>query len=286
MDQRRLNTAQGLASLPWPPGRDKLWLMQKSILMMVVILVLGAVGGCGLFPDKKDPTEGWSAERLYYEAKDALNSRYYSKAIEMYEKLQGRYPFGPFAQQAQIDLAYAYYKTEESAAAVAAADRFIRLYPTHTHVDYAYYLKGLANFNAGKGLVERYVPGDPSQRDPGAALQSFQDFAELIRRFPESRYVADSQLRMTYLRNILAQHEINVANYYMRRGAHVAAVNRARYVVENYPRTPSVPDALALMAKGYTILEMPDLATDSLRVLELNYPNHPGIGEVRRIVVR
>ena len=251
---------------------------------LAVFLAL-AFSGCSLFPEKKDETTGWTAERLYAEAKGALNSGYYSKAIDYFEKLQTRYPFGTYAQQAQLDLGYAYYKSDEPASAIAACDRFIKLYPTNAYADYAYYLKGLAAFNQGKGLTERYLPIDASQRDPGAAMQAFQDFSDLVKRYPDSKYVGDAQLRMTYLRNILAQHEVDVAMYYMRRGAYVAAANRARYVIENYQQAPAMPSALVIMAKAYKILGMQELSDDALRVLEANYPNNPGIREVKEIVV-
>jgi outer membrane protein assembly factor BamD len=253
--------------------------------IVYLIAILIALYGCALFSDKKEETKDVPAPKLYAEAKEALSAESYTQAIERYEKLQARYPFGIYAQQAQLDLAYAYYKSEEPVSAVAACDHFIKLYPTHPRVDYAYYLKGLANFNQGKGLAERYLPIDASQRDQAAALKSFQDFTELVKRFPKSRYVEDAQQRMTYLRNLLAQHEINVANYYMLRGAYVAAANRARYVVENYQRAPIMPEALAIMAKAYRILDMQDLAADALRVLEINYPDYPGIKEIKGIRV-
>jgi outer membrane protein assembly factor BamD len=250
------------------------------------MLALLSLSGCALFGDSKEDIEEMSEQELFTEAKGALDEGYYTKAIEHYEKLQARYPFGKNAAQAQLDLAYAYYKDEEQESAIAACERFIKLYPRQKHVDYAYYLRGLSNFSQGKGLAERFLPIDTSQRDQGAALKSFQDFSELIKRFPRSKYVSDATQRMTYLRNLLAQHEVNVANYYMRRGAYVAAANRARYVVENYQRAPVMPDALTLMAKAYRILEMDDLAADSLRVLEENYPGHPGIEEVRGVRLR
>lgn len=257
-----------------------------TIARLLACLLVVILSGCSLFGDKeKDDPTNWPEEKLYYAAKDRLASGGCSGAIDYYEKLQSRYPFGPYAAQAQLELAYCYYKSEESAQALAAVDRFIKLNPTHQNMDYAYYLRGLTNFNLGKGITERVVPRDPSQRDPGASLQSFNDFSELIKRFPESRYVADAQLRMTHLRNILAQHEVNVANFYMRRGAFVAAANRARYVVENYQQTPAMPEALVLLAKSYKVLELDDLAADALRVLELNYPNHPGIEEVKQTKV-
>lgn len=255
---------------------------------LTLLLLLVLLTGCGLIggKDEEDETVGMTAEKLYNLAKDRMDSGYFKGAIEYYEILQKRFPFGPFAQQAQLDLGYCYYKSEEPASTIAALERFLKLYPTHPHTDYAFYLRGLANFNRGKGLTQRYLPTDPSQRDQGAALESFQDFSDLIKQFPESRYIADAQQRMVYLRNILARHEVNVANYYMRREAYVAAANRARYVIEFYQQTPAMPDALVVLAQSYTVLEMDDLAEDALRVLELNYPEHPGIGQVRNIVIK
>jgi len=254
--------------------------------LLALIGLLFALAGCALLPDQIDKTKNWSAERLYSEAKDALDSGDYATAIKYFETLEARYPFGRYAQQAQLEIIYAYYKDQEPASAISAADRFIKQHPRHPYVDYAYYLKGLANFNQGKGIVERYLPQDPTQRDPGAARQSFQDFAELVKRFPNSKYSKDAIQRMSFLRNNLAQYEVNVAVYYMKRAAYVAAANRAKYVVENYPRTPAVPNALGIMARAYKVLELNDLSNDALRVLELNYPNHPAIGEVKNMVLK
>lgn len=254
--------------------------------ILTPILLILLLGGCSFFGEKEDETVLWSADRLYAEARGQLDAGNYDDAVDYYQKLEARFPFGKHAQQSLLDLAYAHYKNSEPEAAIAACDRFIKLYPQNRFVDYAYYLKGLSNFNRGKGLAQRLLPRDEAQRDPGSALRSFQDFSELVKRFPDSQYRADSEQRMRYLRNRLAQNEVYVATYYMRRGAFVAAVNRARYVIENYQRTPSVPDALAIMARCYRILEMEDLASDALRVLEKNYPNHPGIYEVRQLSVK
>lgn len=256
------------------------------MLKITLIGLLLFISGCSYFEDKEDPTTNWTAERLYAEAKGELDSGNYSKAVEYYEKLEARFPFGVYGQQSLLDLAYAYYKTDATDSAVSAAERFIKLYPQNEHVDYAYYLKGLANAQRGKGFAERVFPIDETQRDPASSLQAFQDFSELVKRFPDSEYAYDAKQRMVHLRNVLATHEVNVANYYMRRGAYLAAANRARYVVEKYPRTPAVPDALSIMAKAYKIMEMDDLSEDTLRVLELNYPNHPGLYEVRETVVK
>lgn len=252
----------------------------KKIILFSLILTLSA---CSYFQGKEDEKEQWTVERLYTEARSALDSGSYDKAVELYEKLEARFPFGTYGKQAVLDLAYAYYKSDEPDVAISTAERFIKLYPQNIHVDYAYYLKGLANFQRGKGFTERMLPIDESQRDPGSSMQAFQDFSALIKRYPDSQYAQDAKLRMMHLRNILAQHEVHVAQYYMRRGAFVAAVNRVRYVVEKYARTPSIPDALVIMAKAYKIMELDELSKDVVRVLELNYPDHIGIYEVREL---
>lgn len=233
-----------------------------------------------LSKDEEDITRNWTVDRLYKEAKSAMDAGLYSKAVEYFEYLETRYPFGVIGRQSLLDLAFVYYKTEQYDESISACDRFISLYPQNPNVDYAYYLRGRVNFDRGRSMADKFLSIDNSQRDPGSVEQSFKDFKELAERFPESRYLEDAQKRMVYLRNLLAKHEINVSNYYMRRGAFVAAANRARYVVENYPRTSSVPDALVIMAKCYKILEMDDLYEDAARVLRLNYPEHEGLREV------
>ena len=256
--------------------------MKKIIIPFLIIML----SGCSYFQDKEDETETWPAERLYAEARGALDSGSYEKAVELYEKLEARFPFGAYGQQAILDLAYAYFKNDEPDAAVSTAERFIKLYPQNVHVDYAYYLKGLANMQRGKGFTERILPLDESQRDPVSSLWAFEDFSDLVKRYPDSQYAEDAKLRMKHLRNILAEHEVHVAQYYMRRGAYVAAANRARYVVEKYAHTPSIPDALVIMAKAYKIMELNELSKDAIRVLELNYPNHPGVYEVRALTLQ
>ena len=254
---------------------------------LLVLLAFGP-GGCEMFGDKPDKTKSWSAQRLYDSAKTALNGGDYETAIDFFEKLTSRYPFGVLAQQGQLEVAYAYYKYEEPASALAAADRFIQLYPSHPSLDYVYYLKGLISFNKGKGfltsIVERYIPSDESQKDTEALREAFHSFSELASKFPDSQYTSDANKRMVYLRNTLSKHEIHVAEYYMERGAYVAAANRAKYVVENYQRTPSVAEGLVIMAKAYKILKLEQLSDEALQVLKLNFPNHPGISEVQNLV--
>lgn len=251
--------------------------------VLLALLLASVLAGCGAFGEKPDVTRNWSVQRMYSEAKAALDSGDYETAIDYYEKLESRFPFGQFAEQAQVDVAYAYWKYEEYASAIAASDRFIKLHPRHPNVDYAYYLKGMVNFEQGKSFMDRIVLTDRSQRDPGAVRDAFNDFSALVERFPQSKYAEDSRQRMLYLKNLLAQHEVHVADYYMRRGAYVAASNRARYVVENYQRAPAVPEALALMAKAYKLMDLDELSADALRVLTVNYPGHPGIKQTAAI---
>ncbi|MES9911203.1 MAG: outer membrane protein assembly factor BamD, partial [Candidatus Sedimenticola sp. 4PFRAG1] len=214
--------------------------------------------------------KGWGAQRFYSEASFAMSDGDYEKAIEYYEGLEARYPFGRYAMQAQLDVAYAYYKNSEYESAIAAADRFIKLHPRNQFVDYAYYLKGIVNFNRNIGFFSRFVPTDTSQRDPGTTLDSFNDFAELVRRFPDSEYSEDARKRLVYLRNNLAMHDVHVARYYMKRGAYLAAANRCVNVLEKYQRTPAVKEALITMIEAYDILGLEQLSSDAKRVLALN----------------
>jgi outer membrane protein assembly factor BamD len=254
-------------------------------LTLAISLALGLTS-CAWLKSAEDKTKDWSASQIYSEAAQELDDGNYQTAIEYYEKLEARYPFGRYAMQSQLDVAYAYYRAEEPEQALAAADRFIKLYPQNPFVDYAYYLKGIINYNRSVGFLDRYIPTDPSQRDPGSALDAFQDFSELVRLFPESKYAADARQRMIYLRNNLAHNEVHVARYYMKRGAYVAAANRAAYVVQRFQRTGAVDDALEVMIDAYTRLGENELAADAERVLELNrragrfLPDEPGPGEV------
>ena len=254
----------------------------------IVVLALAAVmlAGCASWGEEQDPTKDWSARRLFDAAKAEMAAGDYEKAIEYYEKLEARYPFGVLAMQAQLDVVYAYYKYEEPASALAAADRFIKLHPLHPNVDYVYYLKGLIAFEGDASIFDSFFPKDRSQRDSGAALEAFRAFEELVQRFPESRYAEDSRQRMLYLKNNLAMHEIHVAHYYMTREAWLAAANRARYVIENYQKTPAASDALAILAQAYLQLGLDDLAADAVRVLKLNYPEHSGIGTLEASLAR
>ncbi|MGR9072987.1 MAG: outer membrane protein assembly factor BamD [Gammaproteobacteria bacterium] len=254
--------------------------MRSILIKSLVAVVIGlSAQGCetlrnlDLSSDSKpDEHAGWSAEQFQSEAKKSMDSGNYQKAIELYEKLEARYPFGEHAAQTQLDIAYAYYKNGDWDAAIASADRFIKINPRNPSVDYAYYLKGLVNFNRGIGFIDRYLPTDKSQRDPGSAREAYALFEELLRRFPDSKYVPDAKQRMVALKNDLAMYEVHVARFYMKRRAYIAAANRAGTVVEKYQRTPAVPHALLIMREAYTKLGLTDLAGDAARVYAQNYP--------------
>jgi len=244
----------------------------RAALLAVSIAASLSLGGCGLLPKESDETAGWSAQKLYGEAKDAMTSRAWDKAIKYLEKLEARYPYGRFAQQAQLDVAYAYWKQGGRASAIAAADRFIKLYPNHANVDYAYYLKGLVNFNENTGLLSVLDNPDMTERDSKGTRESFDAFKELANRFPDSKYTEDAQARMRYLVNALAQYEVHVARYYMRRGAFVAAANRAQFAVQSYPQALALEEAVFIMVKAYDSLGMTDLRDAADRVMRKNFP--------------
>ena len=235
--------------------------------------------GCGVLlsacsdDNKYDETRDWSADKLYTEAKDELTSGNYKKAIGYYEKLEARFPYGKLAQQAQLEVAYAYFKDKDSVSSLAAADRFIKLHPNHPNVDYAYYLKGLVNFNEDLGIFGGISGQDLGERDPKAARESFEAFKELVTRFPESRYTPDATARMRYLVNAMAINEVRTAEYYLRRTAYVAAVNRAQFVVQNYQQSPAVEQALIVLVKSYDALGLTELRDDTARLLKLNFPS-------------
>jgi len=225
------------------------------------------------FVDKHDPKSGWTAEKLYREAKDALDSGQYDLAIKRYEILEARFPYGRYSQQGQLEIAYAYYKQNEPASAVAATERFVKLHPNSPNVDYAHYLKGLAYFNEDLGVFGRMARQDRTERDPKSARESFDAFKELVQRYPDSRYAPDALARMKYLVNALASHEVHVARYYMKRGAYVAAANRAQYALKNYPEAPAQEEALLIMVQAYDVLGMPVLRDDAERILRKNFPD-------------
>ena len=258
---------------------NKMRLLLIKILSIVFFCL--SIQGCETlrdfsFTDKEeDEYAEWSAEQFNSKADKEMEAENYAKAIKLYEALETRYPFGEFAAQTQLNVAYAYYKNNEPEAAISAAERFIKIHPRNPSVDYAYYLIGLVNYNRDIGFMQRYLPTDASQRDQSNTQIAYDSFAELIRRFPESKYVPDAKQRMIALRNTMAMHEVHIARYYFRREAYVAAANRSSYVIEKYQRTPAIPYALQVLQDSYTKLGLDDLANDTARVYELNYPEGP-----------
>jgi outer membrane protein assembly factor BamD len=251
---------------------SKTWMSNVGRCAAVLALLLG-FAGCSWLPEVKDETGNWSAEKLYDEAHGAMVTGNYTRAVKLFDTLEGRFPYGRHAQQAILEGAYANYRQGETALAIAACDRFIRTYPNSTNVDYAYYLKGLVNFREDQGLFGYVVEQDLSERDPRMTKESFGAFKELVTRFPDSRYAADSVDRMRYLTNALGMYEVHVGRYYYNRGAYIAAVNRAAATVTNYPQTPANEQALILLVMGYDKLGMPQLRDDSRRVLAQNFPD-------------
>lgn len=238
-------------------------------LLLCTLLLLAA---CSSGP--KEPKFTSEAD-LYNAAEAQLNRSQWETAIRNLQTLEENFPFGTYAEQAQLELIYAYFMSGQPDAAIATANRFIRLHPQHRNVDYAYYMMGLSAYDKDKGMFERVLPTDLTKRDPGPARESLANFSQLLVRYPDSAYAADARKRMLYLRNLLARYEIHVANYYFKRGAYVAATNRGRYVLENYPQTPAIPDALAVMVQGYKLLGLDEAAEQSLSILRTNYSNHP-----------
>ena len=241
--------------------------------VVAAFLLALALGGCNLLPEVRDETSTWSAERLYREAHDALVQGNYTRSVKLFETLESRFPYGRYAQQAILESAYANYRAGETAASVAACDRFIRTYPNHPNVDYAYYLKGLVHFREDQGLLGYVYELDLSEREPKAMRESFAAFKELVTKFPDSRYAGDSLDRMRYLTNSLALYEVKVARYYYNRGAYVAAVNRAQMAIVTYPRTPANEGALEVLVKSYDKLGLVQLRDDSERILKQTFPD-------------
>lgn len=243
----------------------------RTVLAALAFAVL--LGGCGIFgSDASDKTVNWSAQRLYSEAEDEMSAGGYTQAIKYFEQLQSRFPFGRYAQQAQMEIAYAQYRDGEKDLALAAADRFLKQYPNSPNADYLWYLKGLVNFNDNLGLLGSVTQQDLTERDPKALRDAFDAFRELVVRYPESKYTADAVIRLKYLVNAMAAHEVHVARYYLRRGAYVAAANRAEIVVQQYQQAPAVRDALEVMVTAYDGLQLAQLRDDAKRVLDSNFP--------------
>ncbi len=249
--------------------------MTRSVTALACALIALVPAGCGLFTSKLEDKKDWSAEQYYKAAKEQFDGQNWEQATKLYEELESKFPYGRYAQQAEIEIAYSYFKQDDAAQAIAAADKFIKLHPNHPNVDYALYLKGLANFKEDLGPLTRIAPQDLADRDAKAARESFASFKELVTRFPDSRYVPDSRERMAYLVDALGRHEVNVAKYYLARGAYLAAANRAQGSIVQFPDSPTRRQALDIMVEAYDRMGMTRLRDDTKRILALNYPADP-----------
>lgn len=248
--------------------------MMRFLRLLPLLLLIALAGACSRGA-RQAKTETLPLDQLYEQAHTSLVRGNNERAIRYYQRLIARFPFGLYTEQAQLELAYAQYRNKKPDEAISTVDRFLKTYPTHPKADYAQYLRGVINFYREASFIGRYVNIDPSLRDQGATRQSFIDFSKLLRDYPNSAYVDDARQRMTYLRNTMALHEVNIAKYYLRRGAYVAAINRSKHVIENYQQAPETGDALAVMVESYTRMGEQTLADDTRRVLEMNYPEHP-----------
>jgi outer membrane protein assembly factor BamD len=254
----------------------------KNLSLMLLILTLTLTSGCswlgwGEDDEPKEESAGLTEKDFYERIQSSLNSKNWSVAISNLNLLESQFPFGKYAEQGQLELVYAQYKTGDYESSIASADRFVRLHPQHPNVDYAFYVKGLSQISQTGGFFDSFMPTDTSMRDIGEARLAFSTLTELLSRYPKSPYAADARKRLISLRNRLARAEIHVANYYFTRGAYLAAANRGRYVVENFQQSPAVPDGLAVMTQAYYMLDMKELADNSLQVLVSNYPDHPAL---------
>lgn len=247
----------------------------KRIQVLFLCGLIIALSSCktwwGKDDDDKNPFKGMTVEQLHTESQKALRKKEYASAIKRLEAIETMYPFSDYTESSQMDLIYAYYKNEDYPSAAATAERFIHLYPRAKNVDYAYYLRGLSNFQQTRGVFAKILPMDESWRDPGTQTQAYSDFAVLIQKFPESKYKANALQRMIYLRNMFAQHELNVSKFYFKRKMYVAAIERAGYLVKNYPQAPTVKEALVIMYDSNRALGLNKAADEAMAVYQATY---------------
>ena len=240
-------------------------LLFKVTLLLVVLLVVGCAS--------IEKPANWTVEEFHAKARAHLDAGEWEQAIDYYHQLEQRYPYGKYAEQSQLEVIYTYYRNYEPELAISSADQFIRLYPTHPRIDYAYYLKALSIFQSSTSLLDRLSRVDPSKQAPGPARESFEAFRALVTLFPQSSYAGNARQRMAEILDLIAQHEINIGRYYLRRGAHVAALNRAKYVIEHYPDVSVVEDALGIMVAVYKKMGFDKLLDDTIRILQQSYPS-------------
>ena len=247
---------------------------RAMLYAFISVLISCVIGACSTSTTNNEALDLMSEEEIYQEARKNINNRRFSLAIDTYQALDERFPFGDFNKKGQLEIIYAYYKASQFDEAVIAASRFIRLYPEHPQIDYAYYYRGLANFDASQNMIDRFFGADISKRDIGTGHDAYHNFKELLDLYPDSEFANDANARMIYLRNTLSKHESHVADYYLRRGAYAAAANRGRFIVEHYQGSPEVPDGLAFMVQAYRLMGLTEQADQALTTLKTNYPSH------------
>lgn len=255
----------------------------KTLFIIFTVIILQGCETLQSFnfssSDSDSEYADWDAKKFYEQAKIAMETQDYQKATTLYQKLETRYPFDHYTTQAQLDIIYVYFKNKESELAIAAADSFIKTHPSNPYVDYAYYVKGLVNFNRDIGFIDRFLPTEVSQRNPSNIKEAYANFQDLQDNFPDSQYTPDAKQRMLYLKNNQAMYEIHVAQFYLRRKAYVAAANRGNYVIKEFQHTPAAAYALQIMQAAYTKLGLHDLAADAMRVYQKNFPDGPFVPE-------
>ena len=254
--------------------RIKKTIMKFSSLMMPAVFgVIVGITGCSSSENVEEQLAQTGSEQLYSSAQEAMRNGNFTGASDILSSLDSRYPFGPLSHQVQLDLIYSYYKSGRTDQTLATIDRFIRLNPNHSDVDYAYFMRGLTNMESDSNLFQNLLNIDRTDRDPSKSRQAFDDFRELVENYPNSKYAADARKRMVYIKDRLASYEIAIARFYMRREAYVAAANRGRYVIEHYPDSDKVQQALEIMVTCYDILQLEDLKNNAMKTLKLNYPD-------------
>ena len=250
--------------------------MQRLFRLSYILLIM-TFSGCsslGSIFEEKDPTVGLTASQLYAQGKEFLDAADFNNAIKLFEILEARYPFGKYSTQAMLDISYAYYASNQKDEAIVEINRFIRLYPNHPNISYAYYLRALSNFDKDANIVSRFFGHDPSRYDVTDLKNSFNDFTTVVNRFPDSKYADDSINRLRYIKNQIARNELYIAEYYDKRSANIAAIERVKFMLENYGGTPSSEQGLVILVKNYNELKLYDLAYDSARVLKKNFPDY------------
>jgi outer membrane protein assembly factor BamD len=248
--------------------------IMRFVVFISLVLLMHA---CSTAPDKRaqvdqGPNQGPTAQQMFVAAEKAMADGEYKMAIEKFDALNAQYPYGEYAEQAQLDIIYAYYQNGDYALAGSAAQHYIHLYPRARHVEYAYYMVGVANFELQRGTILKYLPLDNSQRDTTSSMQAYNDFVNFTKAFPNSPYVADAKQRMIYLRNLFALKELRIANYYYEHRVYLAAANRASYLIKNFKQAPQAEEALVLLVKANQKLGLKKAARDALMVLKENYP--------------